>query len=207
MIDEVRAIASARSLPLMWMVTDDVEPPDLPERLARRGILPDPRTPETASMVLGPGAEFGPPPVEVTVEDALVSLAVFAATARAQEEGFGDQGTAGSDDEMYRRRWEEARQGPSRQYLARWQGAPAGGGTLTVDGAAALLNGGAVAQRFRGRGVYRALVAARYRDALKAGAAGVVTHAGPLSKPILTHFGFRAVGRQRYFRDLGTAGG
>ena len=206
MIDEVRAIARARSLPLMWVVTDDVEPADLPERLIRRGILPDPGAPETATMALGPGVDFGPPPPEVTIENALASLEVFSATIRCQERGFGAEGQATASDESYRIRWEEARQGSGLVFLARWKGRPAAGATVTIEGPAAIMNGGTVVEEFRGRGVYRALVGTRYRAAIEAGAVGVVTNARPTSRPILQHFGFKVIGRRRYFRDLGTAG-
>ena len=61
-------------------------------------------------------------------------------------------------------------------------------------------NGGAVAPRFRGRGVYRALVAARLELARAAGLAGVAVQAMPdTSAPILAWLGFTEVGRLQVF--------
>ena len=45
----------------------------------------------------------------------------------------------------------------------------------------------------RGRGAYRALVAARWADAVAAGTPLLVTQAGKMSRPILRRLGFREV--------------
>jgi GNAT superfamily N-acetyltransferase len=79
-------------------------------------------------------------------------------------------------------------------------GEPAGAGSLSLfppDGAT--LNGGAVRPRFRGRGVYRALVAARLRMARDAGAAGLVVWGGSMSAPILARMGFQTVSWRRFY--------
>ena len=60
---------------------------------------------------------------------------------------------------------------------------------------ALLLFGGATLEPSRGRGAYRALVAARAREAAKRGTPVLVTHAGHLSRPILERLGFEAVAR------------
>ena len=207
MIDETRALAAARRLPLMWMLDDRAEPPDLPERLIRRGILPDDRSPETIALVLGGPADLGGP-ASVVFKDALSSLSLYAASHRVADVAFNgipDPADCG-DDELYRKRFEEARLVPGLQrVLAYFNGTPAACGSLRVRGPVAIMNGGAVLPNLRGQGIYRALVAERHRLALAAGAAGVVTHAGPLSLPILRHLGFQAVGRRRYFKDQGTA--
>ncbi len=56
-----------------------------------------------------------------------------------------------------------------------------------------LLFGGATARHARGRGAYRALVAARYDDAVARGTPTLVTHASPLSRPILARLGFEEI--------------
>ena len=207
MIDETRALAAAHGLPLMWMLDDGAQPPDLPERLARRGIAADERSPETIALVLADPADLGGAP-GVVFRDALSSLGLYATSHRVADLAFNgkpDPADCG-DDELYRERFENARQVPGlRRLLGFFDGTPAACGSLRVKGAVAIMNGGAVVPELRGRGIYRALVAERHRLALAAGAAGVVTHAGPLSLPILRHLGFQAVGRRRYFKDLGTA--
>ena len=47
----------------------------------------------------------------------------------------------------------------------------------------------------RGRGAYRALVAARAREAAERGTPVLVTHAGQMSRPILERLGFEPVAR------------
>jgi hypothetical protein len=53
------------------------------------------------------------------------------------------------------------------------------------------LYGGGTLAAFRGRGFYRALVAARARDAIAAGAAYLIVDALPTSRPILQKLGFQ----------------
>ena len=51
--------------------------------------------------------------------------------------------------------------------------------------------GGATLPGYRGRGIYRALVAARARDAQARGARFLTVDAGPMSRPILARLGFQ----------------
>ena len=55
------------------------------------------------------------------------------------------------------------------------------------------LFGGATLPEARGRGAYRALVAARWEDAVARGTPVLVTQAGAMSRPILARLGFREV--------------
>ena len=56
-------------------------------------------------------------------------------------------------------------------------------------------------EKFRGRGVYRALLRERLRMAREAGAAGLSVWGGPMSAPILERLGFRPVGWRRFYID------
>jgi len=58
-----------------------------------------------------------------------------------------------------------------------------------------------VLEKFRGRGVYRAMVAARLEMAREAGVPGVSVWGGPMSRPILTRLGFEQVGWRRFYLD------
>jgi predicted N-acetyltransferase YhbS len=64
------------------------------------------------------------------------------------------------------------------------------------------LAGGATLPSFRGRGIYRALVRARWDDAVRLGADALVVIANvDTSYPILERLGFRAAGRVRLLAD------
>jgi len=55
------------------------------------------------------------------------------------------------------------------------------------------LNGAGVLPSARGRGVYRALVAERWREAVARGTPALTVQAGAMSRPILEKLGFVAV--------------
>lgn len=77
-------------------------------------------------------------------------------------------------------------------YVAFESGRPAGVGRLYTHPSArfAGLYGGGTLKSFRGRGLYRACVAARARDALDSGARYLRVDALPSSQPILERLGF-----------------
>lgn len=65
-----------------------------------------------------------------------------------------------------------------------------------------LLAGGSTLPAARGRGVYRALVRARWDDAVEAGLPALVVHAGAMSRPILERLGFEQVLQFRRVESL-----
>jgi len=194
LVAEVRAVAAARGLRCAWLLDPDAMPLDLPERLAACGILPNE---ELDVMVLPATAEVEAP-AGVEVVDALRDAATFAASEAVQAAAFGEDVTPGQ-----RERFEEALADPARHcFLALVNGEAAGAGWATVHAGGVLMNGGAVAPPFRGRGVYRALVSERLALARRAGAPGLGTQAKPdTSGPILARLGFTTVGRWRQHLD------
>ena len=91
-------------------------------------------------------------------------------------------------------------------YLAFAEGEPvAVARALFEEGVPAILMiGGGVLSHARGRGVYRALVRARWDDAVAAGTPALCTHAGALSRPILERSGFVAVSETALLLDPAT---
>ena len=63
------------------------------------------------------------------------------------------------------------------------------------------LFGGSTLPEARGRGAYRALVAARWEDAVARGTPALVTQASPMSRPILRQLGFRELCEIRILLD------
>jgi 8-oxo-dGTP pyrophosphatase MutT (NUDIX family) len=95
---------------------------------------------------------------------------------------------------------EQVAAGPDRtvfRYLARIGGRPVGSGGLTVEEGVAKLWGGGVLAEGRGRGAYRALLAARLAQAAALGARFALVKARTgTSSPILRRAGFVAYGRE-----------
>jgi len=67
-------------------------------------------------------------------------------------------------------------------------------GTSAPTAHGLLLYGGATASRARGRGAYRALVRARWDEAVTLGTPALITQGGSMSRPILERLGFERVG-------------
>ena len=64
-----------------------------------------------------------------------------------------------------------------------------------------LLYGGATRAHARGRGAYRALLRARWDDAVALGTPALITQGGSMSRPILERLGFERVGEVHMLMD------
>jgi hypothetical protein len=171
-----------------WEIGSSATPSDLAELLRARGLVDD-RDPYVVGMVL-----TEPPPAAVEDIEAREArdFEEFRAAQLVAEEAFG--GNVGMDDEQLRARYEEKlATGGWKTFVALVDGEIVASASSTYVEGAVTLNGGAVLPRARGRGAYRALVAARWADAVERGTPALVTQAGAMSKPILEGLGFRAV--------------
>jgi GNAT superfamily N-acetyltransferase len=195
MVAETRERAAGYGLTCMWILDPDARPADLPERLAASGILPED---ELTVMVLPVSAELRAPGSPVELVDALRDEDTFRAAEAVQAAAFG-----GGPAPRREGRFADALADPRKRFLlALLDGEPAGAGWATVYDDGVFLNGGAVAPRLQGRGVYRALVAARLELARGAGVSGVAVQARQdTSAPILARLGFTEVGRSRLFAE------
>ena len=87
-------------------------------------------------------------------------------------------------------------------FLATLDGKPAATGLAIPSDRGVFLIGGSTAAWARGRGLYRALVHARWEYAVARGTAALVTHAVPdTSYPILRRLGFQEVCTLRRLED------
>jgi hypothetical protein len=82
---------------------------------------------------------------------------------------------------------------PMRQFYAKVDGRVVGSAAAGLGPAGVNLFGGAVLGDARGRGVYRALVLARWDLAVANGTPALTVQAGRMSKPILERLGFELV--------------
>jgi GNAT superfamily N-acetyltransferase len=91
--------------------------------------------------------------------------------------------------------------GAADTFLAWVDGQAVARATAVYTDAGVCLFGGATVEQARGRGAYRALVAARWDEAVRRGTPALVTHAGKMSRPILTRLGFLEVAEIRILLD------
>ena len=191
-VEEIRALLSQRGRAgAEWELGESRTPTDLVERLGRLGIHPDEDEPVAIGMVLrGPLAE--PPPDGVTARR-VESLDELVLARRIQHEAFG---ITGDDPEPDRAPDDYAAEGVGGStFLAFVDGEPVAAAYAAYTPAGLLLFGGATLPVARGRGAYRALVAARAAEASARGTPVLVTHAGQMSQPILERLGFERLAR------------
>lgn len=188
-VDEVHDLLRARGrTACTWEVADSATPPDLVERLLALGLRPD-AEPYAVGMVLRrPPLGGRPEGVEVR---AAATRAEVVAGVRIAGEAFGM--APGDVEETAARAAADPVDPTSVTYLAYLAGEPAARATAISTEHGVLLFGGATLAGARGRGLYRALVWARWEDAVARGTPVLVTHAGAMSRPILERLGFEQV--------------
>jgi GNAT superfamily N-acetyltransferase len=89
--------------------------------------------------------------------------------------------------------FERRRSGPSMEWLASIDGEPVGHARAFPGPRGLLLDGAATLPQARGRGAYRALIAARWDEAAARGTPALVVQAQETSRPILERCGFAVV--------------
>jgi GNAT superfamily N-acetyltransferase len=196
---EVRELVRRRGhRALDWSVGTSATPADLTERLLAHGLVADDE-PHATSMVL----VDEPPQVDGVEARRIESLDEFLTGLRIGWNAFGTPPEVRAEFEaVLEERFAAERAGLApRNYLAFLDGEPVGTARSVVDPVAALLIGGAVVAHARGRGVYRALVRARWDDAVAAGTRALVVQAGAMSRPILERMGFEPVAEHEILRD------
>jgi hypothetical protein len=173
-----------------WKTRGHDHAPGLHQALVDHGF--EPREPE--SVMVGPARALAvdvPLPDGVTVRRIREPAEVRAMSAMT-DEAFGDPVSATRADQVLRRL--EAADGP-QLWIAEAGGAIVCAGRLEpVAGSDfAGIWGGATRADWRGRGVYRALTAARARAALDLGRTLIHSDSTALSRPILERSGLRRV--------------
>lgn len=179
-----------------WWVGWSATPADLADRLTDLGFVPDDEEATLTGMSIGhepPAA----PHVDVrrieTMEQQLAALEVDWEVWNLPEA-----------ERVSRRAYEHERFDPAgtvHHFAAYEDDEPVGFGRAIHMDAGVALMGGAVLPAARGRGVYRALVHARWEHAVARGTPLLVVQAGRMSAPVLTGLGFRSHGTIRLFVD------
>jgi len=197
-VDEVRDLARRHERrQLTWEVSSSATHADLHARLLQLGMQP--HTPDALAtcLILTRPLEA---PVPLDVEVRLVETAEdFATAARVLAAGFGMPASA---EGMFGT-FEQHRAAPHlRRYLACIDGEPVGAADAVALEVGMVLGGGATLASARSRGVYRALLAARFRDAEKLSSPALLTQASSMSRPILERLGFEKVAEVRILLDV-----
>jgi GNAT superfamily N-acetyltransferase len=191
-VDEIRELLRSRGRGgAEWELGDSCTPPDLVTRLAVLGIVPDEDEPVAIGMVLADASSLVVP--DRVSARRVESVDELVTARRIQNEAFG-----GNADEVGFEQAEAdfATEGEvGSTFLAFADGEPIAAGYASYTPLGLLLFGGATLPAARGRGGYRALVAARAREAADRGTPVLVTHAGQMSRPILERLGFTPVAR------------
>ena len=198
-VEDVRSLLRARGLDeVTWWVGERSTPADLARRLEQLGLEADePAQMTTLAIEREPD---GAPEIEVrrveSLDDYLTALEIDWTAFDLPPEQRQERRAAA------RAAWPLiVADGRSNVYLAYLDGEPVGFGRAVFAPWAALLLGGATVPEARGRGVYTALVHARWRDTVARGVPRMVVSAGPMSAPILEKLGFMRLGRVRLLRD------
>lgn len=204
-IQAVRAWFGARGRErFIWSLGPSTTPADLEQRLLDLGAEPNPGQADATAMVLDhePPQPLEPPAaLEIRRVDSLTDFAstweiLFEAFEMPQAEREAIRATLDA-------RWREvASDDTGWDYLALLDGVPAAMGSVRrMESGLLWLSGGATLPSCRGQGLYRALVQARWDDAVRLGAGALVVQASHMSGPILERLGFRPVAAVRFLAD------
>ena len=192
---EVRAALRARGRTQTQWEVGSSAPPGLVDALLERGLEPD-KDPYAVALVL----TREPPAIapELTARE-IESLEEMEAAMAVQWEAFD-----ASPEEIEEARGLLPDRFRQRLYLrhAVWlDGEIVCTGTAAATEHGLLLYGGATKVDARGRGAYRALIRARWDDAVALGTPALITQGGSMSRPILERLGFEPVGEVHMLID------
>jgi hypothetical protein len=177
-----------------WWLTERSTPADLEDRLLAAGCRRDDDYLH-AAMVL----TREPPAVAGIEARRLETFDELAEARRLQREVFGTGG--GEEPEP------EAEAPPDPVFAAWVDGRMASVGRAVFTRVGAYLMGGATAEWARGRGAYRAVVRARWDEAVRRGTPALAVGAGPMSRPILGRLGFVQVLQLRRIESVRSGDG
>ena len=197
-VEWARAESRRRGIPLIeWWVGWSVRP-SLATDLLSLGLVPD-----DEPVLSGMTCATAPPEAPQIEVRAIETAAQYLEAVAVDWEVWQV-----AEDERARRRTNEIDRFDD-EYAARtahhWaaygDGRPVGFGRgIDMDEGVALM-GGAVLPEARGRGIYRALVRARWDHAASRGTPLLVVQAGRMSAPVLDGLGFERHGEIRLFAD------
>jgi hypothetical protein len=195
-LEEVRALLRERGrTKTQWEVGSSATPDDLVDRLLARGLVND-RDPYAVALVLT--APPPPPPPEL-VARRIETFEDYVAANDVQWQAFkvpAEEITEARS--LLEARWRDS---VTISHAVWLDGEIVCTGTAAPTEHGLLLYGGATVEHARGRGAYRALLHARWDDAVSLGTPTLITQGGSMSRPILERVGFEPVGHVHMLID------
>ena len=197
-IAAVRAFLRERGrCAVTWELGSSATPADLADQLMAHGMRLDEPESLATGMVLAQALELQP----TLPARPVATPAEYAAGERIFNACFGGSVPDEDPAALQARFARYEAQHKTRRYLAFLDGRPVAAGDATFLAAGVVLNGSATLPEARGRGAYRALLDARFKDATTRGTPVAVVQAGRMSRPILARLGFVPVCEVRIFVD------
>ncbi|HEY7017973.1 MAG TPA: hypothetical protein VH297_05840 [Gaiellaceae bacterium] len=185
-----------------WWVTDSTRPADLEQRLLGLGLEPAAlplSEPSYEAMALTREPEPAGPGLSARLA---VDFDEYVTATEITWDAFEfPEDRRESEREILPALYEFHRNGLASRYLCFLDGEPVASAVAVFANAAVMLIGGAVLPEARGRGCYKALVRARWDDAVARDTPALVVQAGAMSQPILAGLGFDRVATMRVFVD------
>jgi hypothetical protein len=194
-IGEVRATLRERGRTYTQWEVGTSAPAGLVDALLERGLVPD-KDPYAVALVL---TKEPPPPAEGLTARRIESLEELEASTEVQWEAFE---TSPAEIEEARALLPKAfAESVNLRHSVWLEGEIVCTGLASPTEHGLLLYGGATRKRARGRGAYRALLRARWDDAVALGTPALITQGGSMSRPILERVGFERVGEVHMLVD------
>ena len=181
-----------------WWLSEHSTPPDVEAQLLARGLF----IVEGDYRIDGLLLTTPPPPTAIDVH-VVRNAEEFVAVVGAQDDAFGTPAAERPDRAELLDQYELERGSDAVALFGAWlDGRVAGGGRALFSPRGVFMAGGSTAPWARGRGVYRALVAARWDAAVSRGTPALAVQAGAMSAPILPRLGFEKVCTFRRLKDV-----
>lgn len=187
----------------VWFVPEAADPADLAVRLQGLGLTPNeqpPFEPRYASMVAVEPPPSGPSDVDV---NRVRTFEEFLAAQRVAANAFGvDDELRSAFEARAARLWPfHSEHGERATFVATISGEVVGFADAAFGKTAVYLRGSATHPDYRGRGIYRSMVRARWEAAVARRTPALTVGAGAQSRPILERLGFSIVGWDDCLRD------
>jgi hypothetical protein len=198
-VDAVRSwFRERRRGQFLWWIGPSATPSDLEARLLARGATP------WEDGVITVMVTEQPPPDRPEAQVRRVERFEEFALAREIAWEVADFTDEQADEARATlpAKWEERlRTENGATYLAYVDGEAVASAEMLFLPFCGFLSGASTRPAFRGRGAFRALVRARWDEAVRRGTPALVVGAGRMSGPILERIGFRAVAEQHLLLD------